>query len=99
MKKLSYHELRNNPPKLSVTKDARELVITTVSCRCNIHYLNLKKNKDGDFKLDTVNFALSNWQMKYPKHDIEWEADAGNWNKVFEMINSGIECIAEVKSR
>jgi len=100
MKKFSYRELRNNPPKLSVTKNARELVITTVSCMCdNIHYLNLKKNSDGDFKLSTVTFALSNWQMRYPKHEIEWEADAGNWDKVFEMINSGTERIAEVKSR
>lgn len=100
MKKFSYRELLNNPPKPSVIKNTRELVITTVSCMCdNIHYLNLKKNSDGNFKLDTVAFALSNWQMKYPKHEIEWEADAGNWNKVFEMINSGVELIAEVKSR
>jgi len=100
MKKFSYRELRQNPPKLSIKENARELVITTVSCMCdNIHYMNLKKNSDGDFKLDTVGFALSNWQMKYPKHEIEWEADANNWDTVFDMINSGVELIAEVKSR
>ena len=100
MNKLSYRELKQNPPKLSVKDNARELIITTVSCMCdNIHYLNLKKNNDGDFKLNTVKFALENWQMSHPKHEIEWEADAGNWGKVFKMINSGVEVIAEVKSR
>ena len=95
-----YVSLRQNPPKLSVTKNAREIIITTVSCMCdNIHYLKLKKNDEGEFKLDTVKFSLSNWQMEYPKHDIEWEADAGNWNNVFKMINSGVEAISEIKSR
>jgi hypothetical protein len=100
MNKLSYKELRQNPPKLSAKENARELIITTVSCMCdNVHYMKLKKNEDGDFKLNTVDFALSNWQMKHPKHEIEWEADAGNWDTVFKMINSGVELIAEVKSR
>ena len=95
-----YVSLRHNPPKLSVTKNAREIIITTISCMCdNTHYLKLKKNEEGDFKLDTVKFSLSNWQMKYPKHDIEWEADAGNWSNVFKMINSGTEVISEIKSR
>jgi hypothetical protein len=61
--------------------------------------MKLKKNSDGEFKLNTVEFALSNWQMKYPQHEIEWEADAGNWDTVFDMINSGVERIAEIKSR
>jgi hypothetical protein len=95
-----YQALRITPPKLKVVKNSREVVITTISCMCdNIHYLTLKKNSDGDFKLDGGGFSLTNWQMKYPKHDIEWEADAENWTKVFEMINSGTEAISEVKSR
>jgi hypothetical protein len=95
-----YQALRIAPPKLKVVKDARELIITTISCMCdNIHYLKLKKNSEGDFKLDTVTFALSNWQMKHPKHEIEWAADAGKWNDVFRMINSGTEAISEVHSR
>lgn len=95
-----YVTLRHNPPKFTVEKNARELVITTVSCMCdNIHYLKLKKNADGDFKLNTVTFAFSNWQMAYPKHKIEWAADEGNWDEVFEMINSGVEAISEVESR
>ena len=100
MRQSKYVTLKRNPPRLQVKENARELIITTVSCMCdNIHYLTLKKNNDGDFKLDTVRFALSNWQMAYPKHDIEWTADEGNWDKVFEMINSGTEVISEVKSR
>ena len=95
-----YQALRITPPKLSVAENARELIITTISCMCdNVHYLTLKKNSNGDFKLDTITFALSNWQMKHPRHEIEWEADAGNWFEVFAMINSGTEAISEVKSR
>jgi hypothetical protein len=37
--------------------------------------------------------------MNYPKHKIEWAADEGKWNDVFEMINSGTEVISEVESR
>lgn len=100
MKYSKYQQFRQNPPKLQVKKNARELIITTVSCMCdNIHYLTLKKNSEGDFKLDTIRFALSNWQIAYPKHKIEWVADEGNWDKVFEMINSGTEVISEVESR
>jgi hypothetical protein len=100
MKYGKYQQFRHNPPKLNVKENARELIITTVSCMCdNIHYLTLKKNSDGDFKLDTIRFALSNWQMNYPKHKIEWAADEGRWSDVFEMINSGTEVISEVESR
>lgn len=100
MKESIYRKFRLNPPKLQVKKDARELIITTISCMCdNVHYLTLKKNKEGDFKLDTITFALSNWQMANPKHEIEWAADEGKWNDVFRMINSGTEVISEIKSR
>ena len=95
-----YVTLRHNPPKLEVKENARELVITTVSCMCdNTHYLTLKKNSEGDFKLNGGRFSLNNWQFEYSIHDIEWTADEGNWNKVFEMINSSTEVISEVKSR
>lgn len=100
MRKSKYRDLRQNPPKLKVKENARELIITTVSCMCdNIHYLSLKKNGGGDFKLDGGRFSLSNWQMNYPQHKIEWAADEGRWNDVFEMINSGTEAISEVESR
>lgn len=95
-----YAELRRNPPKLTVKKDAREVIFTTVSCMCdNIHYLTFKKDSNGDFKMNGKGFSLSNWQMKHPKHDIEWEADAGEWQGVIAMINSGTKVVSEVKSR
>jgi hypothetical protein len=47
-----YIELKRNQPKLTVKKDAREVIFTTVSCMCdNIHYITFKKNADGDFKM------------------------------------------------
>jgi hypothetical protein len=95
-----YQELRMNPPKLSVKKEAREVIFTVVSCMCdNVYYLTFKKNKDGDFKLNGNGFALSNFQMKHPIHDIEWEADENEWGGVITMINSGTSVVAEVKSR
>lgn len=100
MKESKYRSLRRYPPKLQVKENARELIITTISCMCdNIHHLTLKKNRDGDFRLDGNGFSLSNWQMEHPVHDIEWAADEGNWESVFEMINSGTSAISEIKSR
>ena len=83
-----YRALRINPPKLTVVENPRELIITTISCMCdNVHYIKLKKDSDGDFKMDGGKFSLSNWQMEHPRHEIEWAADAGKWNDVFRMIN------------
>ena len=65
----------------------------------NVHYLKLKKNSEGDFKMSGGGFALSNWQMKHKSHDIEWIADEGKWNQVFRMINTGTEKIESLKSR
>lgn len=95
-----YRELKMNPPKLTIKDGAREVIFTTVSCMCdNISYITFKKNSDGDFKMCGGRFNLSNWQMKHPKHDIEWEADANEWGGVIAMINSGTEVVSEVKSR
>ena len=95
-----YRELRQNPPKLTIKNGAREVIFTTISCMCdNVSYITLKKNSDGDFKMSGGRFALSNWQMKHPIHDIEWEADENEWGGVIAMINSGTEAISEVKSR
>ena len=50
-----YQELLQNPPRLTVKKEAREVIIKTVSCMCdNVHYLKLKKNSEGDFKPSEV---------------------------------------------
>ena len=95
-----YRALRQNPPKLIIKEGVREVIFTTISCMCdNIHYLSFKKNDSGDFKMSGNGFSLSNWLMKHPKHDIEWEADGGDWDRVIEMINSGTEVIESVKSR
>lgn len=95
-----YRELRLNAPKLTIKEGAKEVIFKTVSCMCdNVHYLRFKKNSDDEFRLDGMGFAVSNWQMKHPKHEIEWEADENNWGGVIAMINSGTEVIEEVKSR
>lgn len=94
-----YKELRQNPPKLTIKEEAREVIFKTVSCMCdNVHYITFKKH-NGDFKMNGNGFALSNWQIEYPIHDIEWAADEGNWDEVIKMINSGVKVIEEVKSR
>jgi hypothetical protein len=95
-----YQELLQNPPRLTVKENAREVIIKTVSCMCdNVHYLKFKKNPEGDFKMNGNGHSLSNWQMKHKPHDIEWIADEGKWNQVFRMINSGTEKIESLKSR
>jgi hypothetical protein len=95
-----YRELRLNQPKLTIKKEAREVIFKTVSCMCdNVGHLRFRKNDNGEFKLDGMGFAVSNWQMKHPKHEIEWEADANEWGGVIAMINSGTEAIESVISR
>ena len=96
-----YQELLNNPPTLSkqMTSNPREVIFETISCMCdNQHFLKLKKNSEGDFKLNGNGFSISNWQMKHAKHDIEWSADGGKWQDVINMINTGTSKIASVKS-
>ena len=95
-----YRELRLDPPKLTIKEGAREVIFKTVSCMCdNVHHLRFKKNSDGEFKMDGMGFAISNWQMKHPKHEIEWGADANEWGGVIAMLNSGTSVIESVTSR
>jgi len=97
-----YRELLINPPALSeqVNTNPREVIFETISCMCdNRHFLKLKKNTEGDFKLNGNGFSISNWQMKHDKHDIEWSADEGKWQSVIDMINTGTSKIASIKSR
>ena len=96
-----YRDLLNNPPKLEVKENAREVVINLVSCMCdNRGKITLKKNSEGDFKLNTHSQAFSNFQIKFDRDDIEWEADDGRkWGKVIKMINSGTYKIESIKSR
>ena len=95
-----YTELLNNPPKLEVKENAREVVINLISCMCDNRYKwTIKKNPEGDFKINTHRFAFSNFQVKFDRDDIEWEADDSNWDTVFRMINSGTSKIDNIKSR
>ena len=95
-----YRELRLNAPKLTIKEGAREVIFKIVSCMCdNVYYITFKKNSDGDFKMDGGRFALSNFQFKHPKHEIEWEADENMWGGVIAMINSGTKIIESVTSR
>ena len=85
-----YRELLNNPPRIIIKKDAKEVVFTTVSVMCdNINYLVFKK-KDDEFSLSGRGHALSNWKMKGDYiTDLHWAADEQDWNKVIKIINSG----------
>ena len=95
-----YRDLLDNPPMLEVKGNVREVVINLISCMCdNKHKITLKKNDDGDFKLNSHRDSYRNFQIKFDKDDIEWEADDNNWNDVFRMINSGTSIIDNIKSR
>ena len=65
----------------------------------NVGHLTFRKNGDNDFKMNGSGFSISNWQMKYGKHEIEWIADEEGWDKVIKMINSGTSVIESVISR
>tara|TARA_R110000822_G_scaffold99913_4_gene225188 strand:+ start:2701 stop:3003 length:303 start_codon:yes stop_codon:yes gene_type:complete len=97
-----YQKLIHNPPQLDdqVTSTPREVIFKTVSAMCdNVHYLKLRKNTEGDFRLNGNGFAISNWQMDFEQHDIEWEADANRWDNVIAMINTGTSKVESIQSR
>jgi|TARA_R110000851_G_scaffold281736_1_gene435216 hypothetical protein len=95
-----YAELLNNPPKLNAKEGASEVVINLISCMCDNKYKwTIKKNDEGNFKIRTHGFAFRNFQTKFHKDEIEWEADDSNWDEVFRMINSGTSKIDNLKSR
>lgn len=95
-----YSELLKNPPKLTVIDNAREVVINLVSCMCDNRYIwTIKKNEEGDFKINTHGSAFSNFQTKHSRNEIEWKADDSDWEDVFKMINSGTEKIESIRSR
>lgn len=95
-----YSELSRNQPELKVKNNAREVVISLVSCMCdNKHTWTFKKDNDGNFKINTHGYALSNFQINVEKYEIEWEADEENWDSVFMMINSGTSVVEKIRSR
>jgi len=95
-----YGELLRKPPVLTVKGKPREIKIDLVSCMCDNRYRwTIKKDKDGEWKINTGMFAYSNWQIDHRRDDIEWVADEGNWNEVFSMINTGTSKIESIKYR
>ncbi len=98
-----YKDVLLAKPKLNIKDKANEVIFTLVSCMCdNVSYIRIYK-QDEKFRLShynsNVGLSFSNLQCRYEIHDILWEADACNWKRVIEMINSGTSVIAEVKSR
>ena len=95
-----YKELKENPPKLKVEGDPREVKIDLVSVMCDNRYRwTFRKDQNGDFKLNTHGFAYSNYHMKLRSDDVEWLADDGEWNKVFDAINDGVQKVESIKYR
>ena len=95
-----FQKLYQSPPKLTVNKNVKEVIIETISCMCdNRHLLKLRKNTNDEFRLTGGMSALSNWQFKHDIYEIEWAADEENWSEVFRMINTGTAQIKSVKSR
>jgi len=83
-----------------VVENARELQIHTVAGMCdNRHVLTLKKNNDGDFKLNRNGQAYGNFGIPYYQYELEWAADKGNFEAMFKMINEGFQVVEQVKSR
>jgi len=95
-----YGELLRKPPVLTVKGKPREIKIDLVSCMCDNRYRwTIKKDKDGEWKINTGMFAYGNFQIEHGRDDIEWIADEGNWNEVFSMINTGTSKIESIKYR
>jgi hypothetical protein len=95
-----YRKLKKSKLDLKVKENCKELVITLISCMCDNKYIfKLKKDLQGEFKLNTCGYAFSNFGIKNNRYEIEWAADESNWEKVFEMINTGTSIIKSVVSR
>lgn len=96
-----YETTKNNPIKIDIKKDAKDVVLELVSVMCDNKYtLRLKRNSSGEFKLHTCGQAYSNFQIRdHSKIDIEWLADDGDWNSVVNVVNSGTSKVYQIKQR
>jgi len=95
-----YGELLRKPPMLEVYGKPREIKIDLVSAMCDYrHWLTFIDIVDVDYKIFSHGFAYSNFQIEHGKDDIEWIADDGNWEEVFDMINTGTSKIESIKYR
>ncbi len=77
----------------------REVKIDLLDYMGNQYRWTLKKDSDGDYRINCHGYAYSNFQCKHLKDDIEWVADEGNWTQVITMINSGVKRVTSIKSR
>ncbi len=95
-----YESLIKSRPVISFKKDCTDVIFTVISCMCDNKYtLRMKKNSDGEFKLNGMSQCLGNFQFKNDVHEIEWKADEGKWADVVRMINKGTVVIESVASR
>jgi len=95
-----FNELRTNPPRLIIQGKPRQIKIDLISVMCDNEYRWIvKKDENGDYRINTMGYAFSNFQCKCRKDDIEWEMDEGNWDEAFRMINSGTSLIEKIKYR
>ena len=95
-----YEKLMYNPPRLDIQGKPRQIKIDLVSVMCDNKYRwMVSKDENGDYRINTMGYAYSNFQCKYRKDDIEWEMDEGNWDLVWRMINSGTSKVSNIKYR
>lgn len=105
MKKDFYQELKKNPPKLNLpskkeTKFIKDVVFDLRSCGDNRYRFTFKKSEAGEFRMYTHGFSFSNFQIKdCYMSDLEWLADDGDWLKIVEYINSGVQKVEKIKYR
>ena len=96
-----YDELTENPPKLEVKGEPRQVKIDLVSVMCDNRYRWTfeRKTPEHDFELWTHGYAYSNFHMNLRKDDLEWLADDGEWDAIFDAINDGVQVVESVKYR
>ena len=94
-----YLKLRQNPPKLEVPTNTTKIMIHLVSVMCDNKYLMKLEKFTTGWKLNTLSQAFTNFQMKCYQYEIEWAADEKNWNKVFELLNSGTSVVEKITCR
>jgi hypothetical protein len=94
-----YKKLIENPPKLEIPVNTTEMMIHTVSVMCdNKQLISMKKYVDG-WSMNTRGQAFTNFQTKCYQYEIEWAADANDWDKAFELLNSGTIVIEKIVCR
>jgi len=93
-----YQELLQKPVQNNIVGTPKKVLIDLISCMCDNHYqLTFELNENGTYSVLTHGQAFSNHQMNCTKADLIWEAEDKNWNRVVEMINSGVVKISQIR--